>query len=52
MSVPAIDAPANALVPVAHPAPLDLPAASGTSPVATGLQMKQRNPIAVWLGLR
>ena len=51
MSVPAFDVPANELAPVTYPAPPVLPTSMGVAPVATGLQMKQRNPIAVWLGL-
>lgn len=51
MSVAPSDVPANELVPFGAPAPPVLPTSSVVAPVATGLQMKQRNPVAVWLGL-
>ena len=51
MSVAPFDVPANDLVPFGAPAPPVLPTSSVVAPMATGLQMKQRNPVAVWLGL-
>jgi hypothetical protein len=46
MSTAPFDVAANGLVPFGAPAPPFLPTSTAVAPVATGLQMKQRNPIA------